>query len=289
MSQIYVVDLFCGCGGFSTGALLAGKIVILAIDNWSKALDVHKYNHPTTKHINMELGGDLEEMCMLIKSYIPEGEKIHLHGSPPCQNLSVANRVSGNEKEGMRLVNWYLDLVKLCKPHSWSMEQVIGARHHLSEGDFDQFHIINTQDYKVPQTRKRLFIGSGWTLPKKIGTLNLLDRLPYLENEKIYYVKGYSNTRSVRQNGVHIGNVKNTGRQGFRSIYEPTYTLCATGPLQFYDESLTKIRAITHREALQIQGFPDSYKIPEKMPSTHIYKMIGNAVSPIISKLINGG
>jgi site-specific DNA-cytosine methylase len=281
---MYVVDLFCGCGGFSTGAKKAGHTIVLAIDNWQNALNVHKYNHPKAKHVNMELGGSPEDMKKLILTYVPVGQKWHLHGSPPCQNLSAANRTNQNKGEGMRLVYWYLDLVKLCKPTSWTMEQVIGAQHHL--GDFDQKHVINTKDYGVPQTRKRLFIGSGWSLPPTMGERSLVDKLPYLKNEGISYVKGYSNTRSVKVDGVHMGNIKNVGLQGYRPITEPTFTLCAAGPLGLFDGKLNKIRSITIREALTIQGFPEDYNIPDNVPKTLAYKLIGNSVSPAIAYLI---
>lgn len=281
---MYIVDLFCGCGGFSTGAKEAGHNVVLAIDNWSDALYVHEYNHPDTIHMNIELGGSATDMYKLIMNYIPKGQKWHLHGSPPCQNLSTANRTNQNTGEGMRLVNWYLELVKLCKPTSWSMEQVIGARNHLN--NFEQKHIINTKDYLVPQTRKRLFIGKGWNLPEPLGEISLHDKLPYLHKEGISYVKGYSNTRSVNINGVHVGNVKNTGLQGFKSIDEPTFTLCAAGPLGLFDNQLKKIRSITLREALKIQGFPDSFSFPDDIPKTVAYKLVGNSVCPVISFLI---
>jgi len=31
---MFVIDLFCGCGGFSEGARQAGAQVVLAIDAW---------------------------------------------------------------------------------------------------------------------------------------------------------------------------------------------------------------------------------------------------------------
>lgn len=283
---MYIVDLFCGCGGFSTGAVMAKHTVVLAIDTWDKALIAHEHNHPETVHYKMELGSDLQETKRLIMKHVPDKKNWHIHGSPPCQNLSVANRTAGDTKEGMRLVYWYLDLVKLCNPTSWSMEQVIGARHHLKASDFPQFHIVNTADYLVPQTRKRLFIGDGWTMPEPLGTVSLIDKLPHLKDEGIAYVKGYSNTRSVNVNGVHLGNIKNKGLQGFRPTDVPTFTLCATGPLGLFDADLNKVREITIREALRIQGFPTTYTIPDDMGKGDSYKLVGNAVAPPIAYLI---
>jgi len=285
-----VVDLFCGCGGFSTGAKMAGHNIVLAIDSWDEALKAHEYNHPETNHIQMELGGDLNACRVIIMKSIPKGSTWHLHGSPPCQNLSVANRSNNDVGEGMRLVYWYLDLVKLCKPTSWSMEQVIGASKFLNRTDFEQFHLINTADYLVPQTRKRLFLGAGWKLPSALGQCSLAEKLPYLRKEGDL-IKGYKNTVAMKVDGSHIGNRKLRDLEGFKSLEEPTYTLCASGALKLfkYIDSETKpefVRDLTVAESLVIQGFPSWYGFPEDMAKTIEVKLVGNSVSPPIAFLI---
>lgn len=290
-----IVDLFCGCGGFSTGASMAGHEIVLAIDNWSDALATHRNNHPNATHINMELGGDLMECKNLIMDHIKRHSKDHkvtawhLHGSPPCQSLSMANRTRNDTVKGMRLVDWYLDLVKLCKPYSWSMEQVIAAEKHLRPRGY-QTYVINTADYMVPQTRKRLFVGEGWYKPDELGQVSLSEKLPYLVREG-NLIKGYKNSVSVRdENGNHSYNRKITGLEGFKSIHEPTYTLCAAGPLKLYrinqNGDAQKVRDLTIEECLTIQGFPPKYHFPQNISKTSIFKQIGNAVSPPIAYLI---
>lgn len=284
-----IVDLFCGCGGFSSGASMAGHEVVLAIDNWHDALETHQYNHPKTTHINMDLGGDLNTCKNLIMKHVRPGNKWHLHGSPPCQSLSVANRTQNNTVKGMQLVNWYLDLVKLCKPDSWSMEQVIAAKKYFRTSGY-RTHIINTVDYMIPQTRKRLFVGEGWNRPVELGQIPLSKKLPHLEKEGDL-IKGYKNSVSVRDAvGNHVYNRKITGLEGFKTIHEPTYTLCATGPLKLFrsreDGTPVNVRNLTIRESLTIQGFPTDYIFPPDMSKTSAFKQIGNAVSPPIAYLI---
>lgn len=227
---IYVVDLFCGMGGFSCGASYAGAKVVLAIDSWEPALLVHELNHPDCAHIQMELGGDLSTVCDLIRSYIPRGSKWHLHGSPPCQMLSRANRNTNSVNEGMFLVDWFLDLVEESRPDSWSMEQVPMALKYLNSSDFDNCEILNAKDFGVPQTRKRLFIGDSWSLPTKSGERSVIDVLPHLAKEGTH-IKGYSNTRPVIVGGKHIGNRKMSSLEGLMPLEVPTFTLCASGPL----------------------------------------------------------
>lgn len=157
-----VIDLFCGCGGFSSGATRAGARVILAIDNWQQALNIHKKHHPDTHHVTMRLGGDVQVFSQIINDFIerevPPGEHVHLHGSPPCQNLCHLN-TTRNADEGNRLVEWYLQCTKFINASSWTMEQVCGS--HVAPL-LKRFHgvIIRVDSLGVPSTRKRLILSS---------------------------------------------------------------------------------------------------------------------------------
>ena len=58
--DLAVVDLFCGIGGFSTGATRAGARVALAVDANPEALRVHHVRHPRARARAWTLGGDLD-------------------------------------------------------------------------------------------------------------------------------------------------------------------------------------------------------------------------------------
>lgn len=51
MRHLTAVDLFCGAGGSTTGAEMAGVNVILAVNHWRVAIYSHQANHPHTRHI----------------------------------------------------------------------------------------------------------------------------------------------------------------------------------------------------------------------------------------------
>ncbi|GCE06150.1 DNA cytosine methyltransferase [Dictyobacter aurantiacus] len=56
MSQdITVTDMFCGAGGSTTGATLAGADVRLAINHWRRAIETHNTNYPETLHALTDL------------------------------------------------------------------------------------------------------------------------------------------------------------------------------------------------------------------------------------------
>jgi DNA (cytosine-5)-methyltransferase 1 len=46
------------------------------------------------------------------------------------------------------------------------------------------------------------------------------------------------------------------------------------------------IRKLTPRECFNFQGFPNDYKLPEKLSDSKLYKLSGNAVSVPIVELI---
>ena len=156
---IVVVDLFCGMGGFTQGAIDAGADVILSVDAWDEACDVHEKNHPGVRIDCIQLGNPewYKGLLRFLEPY-RRTHHIHLHGSPPCQALSNAS--SRNAEEGMPLVIWFLNLVKSVQPDSWSMENVIPVRKRLPEGTPSV--TLNSADFGVPQTRRRCYAGSGW-------------------------------------------------------------------------------------------------------------------------------
>tara|TARA_B100000035_G_scaffold1790_1_gene1537 strand:+ start:5648 stop:6883 length:1236 start_codon:yes stop_codon:yes gene_type:complete len=194
--KIVVVDLFCGGGGFSTGAVQAGAVIALAMDLWTPAMKVHHANHPYVPFLQHEVG-DLDIDVALIRKYVQPyldmGYHFHLHGSPPCQALSNASR--RDPREGLPMVMHYLDLVEVLQPDSWSMENVVPVRRFLPEGTP---HVtLDSADYGVSQKRRRCFAGEGWTAkktndnkkikkpknPELPGYRSVIDALPHLQNE----------------------------------------------------------------------------------------------------------
>lgn len=49
-SLITITDMFCGCGGSTSGAVQAGADVRLAINHWARAIETHNTNHPNVEH-----------------------------------------------------------------------------------------------------------------------------------------------------------------------------------------------------------------------------------------------
>ena len=220
--KVAVIDLFCGMGGFSQGAIEAGAKVVLAVDLWDEALKVHAKNHPDTPIKRMTLGEKYH--FSLFKSEVDKWRKlgyhVHIHGSPPCQALSNAS--SRNPEEGMPLVIWFLDCVKFADPDSWSMENVVPVRKRLPEGTPSV--ILNSADFGVAQTRRRCFAGEGWVANPshtKDEWLGVIDVLPHLNGLMD------SGRADAKTTGINPKTGKKEGGSGplFRELDNPSYTI----------------------------------------------------------------
>ena len=117
-----VVDLFAGLGGFSAGAVAAGAIVNLVVDNDHIPLKLLAVNVPNTRVKLATLGHGVDS-----NDFMPEpATDLHVHASSPCTELLYAcmNATAVDIESGLAMLKWSLDLVLECGDHSWSVENV---------------------------------------------------------------------------------------------------------------------------------------------------------------------
>jgi len=156
-----ILDLFCGCGGFSLGFKQAGFKVKYGIDNWEGCKETFEYNHPNTKFI-------LEDIRELKPRKFRKVDIII--GSPPCQEFSNANN-NPNIDKGMELIHIFFEWVKKIKPKYWIMENVPNIKKWLKwriiNFKIPKIKVFNCADFGVPQIRKRCFSGE-YPNPKQI-------------------------------------------------------------------------------------------------------------------------
>ena len=325
---IAVIDLYCGLGGFTQGAIEAGATVILSIDAWDEAIKVHKKNHPEIPCWNLKLGTSSD--WKLIKKVMNKypNYHIHIHGSPPCQALSNAS--STDSEKGMVLVNHFLDMIEKLNPDSWSMENVVPLKKKLPENINSV--ILNSADFGVPQTRRRCYAGSGWEAEptkSKDEWISVIEALPHLSDEVLTHIQGYSRTRPVMKNGKHTGvntprippdgcqtldkpsytvcgsklnlwNIKlealgaNSNRKRDTTILEPSKTICGSGNqvgarIFNHEEKPIKIRSLTLSETLVLQGFSPDYDLSDANTMKSRWTMCGNAVPPSVASAVVRG
>lgn len=168
MKKYNVIDLFCGCGGFSKGFQEAGFNIALGIDLWEEATQTYKYNHPGTVVINQDITS-ITPQELLQKSGLAKDDVDVIIGGPPCQGFSISGKRLIDDPRN-KLYKSFVEIVGFIKPKMFVMENVPGL---LSMGngaikdqivaDFQNIGYIVKQkqliacDYGVPQARKRVF------------------------------------------------------------------------------------------------------------------------------------
>ena len=163
-----VLDLFCGCGGFSQGFSQAGYNVRLGLDIWKDAIVTYKSNFPNaatiTEDISILSGDDLLKAAGMTASEVDV-----IIGGPPCQGFSVSGKRMLDDPRNI-LYKSFVRMVDTIKPKAFVMENVPGLI-RLFEGkvkeqvieDFTnigyhvEMQLLTACDYGVPQARKRVF------------------------------------------------------------------------------------------------------------------------------------
>lgn len=128
--QPRIVDLFCGCGGFSLGAHAAGLAPQLAFDNDPVLTSSYRTNFPSTNLVHATVrtlkGADIERAL----GGSPDG----IFGGPPCQAFSDIGRRKSTDPR-RNLLKHFFRLVSELRPGFFVMENVRG----LAYADARQF------------------------------------------------------------------------------------------------------------------------------------------------------
>lgn len=291
-AQLRVYDLFCGGGGFTTGATLAGHRVVMAADCNQEILSAHAANHPTTRHVLANLPAD-EALLQLPCKGAPE--RWHLHGSPPCTNLSVAkwDKTDVEIRDAMDMVNWYLELAMRLQPTSWSFEQV-AVRHVLDAcREFRKKHptrfayaVVRCHEYGIPQMRKRVVGGSPWLvhrLCKRRGTfakhMASIKHWTPPQNTHMRYPKWH------RRNANEAVRHKMSQEEVMVvPVTGPGYTISCTHSHYWSNGEGGQLKIMTAREQARLQTFPDSMRLPRA--KVLALRVVGNAIPPRLATLL---
>ena len=114
MKQYNVLDLFCGCGGFSKGFEEAGFNVRFGIDLWNDAIVTYKKNFPNAIVLNEDIqkvsGKQILEMCGMSCDEVDV-----IIGGPPCQGFSVSGKRMIDDERN-KLYKSFVELVAEIQP-----------------------------------------------------------------------------------------------------------------------------------------------------------------------------
>lgn len=164
-----VLDLFCGCGGFSYGLEQTGHFdVTCGIDLLPDRIDTFTANHPTASGII----ADIRNFSVERLSAEALGPDIVI-GGPPCQGFSSIRpyRTLTEGDPRNNLIENYLVVVEHIRPRWLVLENVVGLLTHakgqvlkqaveaFTEAGYKvEWRVLNAANYGLPQNRERLVI-----------------------------------------------------------------------------------------------------------------------------------
>lgn len=186
--KIEAIDLFCGIGGLTYGLREANIDVIAGLDNDESCRYAFEANNPGAEFIDADIAKyDFREMK---KKYSKKSIKV-LVGCAPCQPFS-SHMFKSKDREGdlrWNLINYFVEAIKVLKPHIISMENVRGI---TKTGIFQNFvdtiedmgykvsyEVLYCPDYGIPQNRSRLVL-----LGSRLGVINVPDKT-HAKNEYV--------------------------------------------------------------------------------------------------------
>lgn len=191
-------DIFCGAGGMSLGAALAGIDIKIAVENNQYAAQSFEKNHEKTSVLVDDIRNVNPEI------FFPKSPFI-VFGGPPCQGFSRSNTVTRNSKnEKNSLFEEFIRFIEVLSPEWCIFENVEGFVSFqkgkvLKElydsldriGYTPSFDTLVASDYGVPQERRRFFMvgnksGIKYKFPKphkkKFSVADAIFDLPILKN-----------------------------------------------------------------------------------------------------------
>ncbi|WP_051243241.1 DNA cytosine methyltransferase [Azohydromonas australica] len=309
--RIHALDLFCGAGGSSQGAVQAGATLVGAIDAWELATRTLKDNHPDVHAIAERLHAESRPDPFLRRKKVDL-----LLASPECTNHSVAKGNAPRCEESRQSANYIFNFIEDLKPTWIVIENVvemrkwfgyrplIGKLHELEYGVCPQ--VINSADFGVPQTRSRLFLlcerhAEPTPVPLPTGMVHkparsfvdLTDRWP---SRPLYRDKRAAATiaraeRAIAELGVGVPFLivyyGTDGAGGWQPLDRPIRTLTTLDRfgLVTWKGAEPYLRMLHVEELRAAMGFPSSYRFTHGSRRDQV-KMLGNGVCPPVMEAV---
>ena len=162
-AMIRTFEMFCGMGGSSRGAAVAGALIAGGIDAWALATQVFADNFPAAQVITSPVE-EQDPARILDKT----GAIDLLLASPECTSHSCARGSRPRSDESRDTAFEVVRYARAMEPRWIVIENVIQMRpwsrykeflHALrSAGYFVVEHVVDAADHGVRQRRKRLFL-----------------------------------------------------------------------------------------------------------------------------------
>lgn len=312
MKQMKLISLFSGTGGLDRGFENAGFKIVWANEFDKTIWPTFQKNFPKTKL-------DTRSIVDIDPSEAPDCDGII--GGPPCQSWSAAGSKKGIDDPRGKLFYDYIEFIKAKKPKFFLAENVPGLlfdrnaeslkiifNEFLKVGYNVSYYLLNSNDYGVPQNRKRVIIVGYpssfqehfsapepddykpivkdviWNLRKNaVPALSKNKRNPKTKFPNHEYMLGgfsyiYMSRNRVCSWDKPAFTIQAMGRHAPCHPQAPAFVPVKKDVKKFAHGKKKLYRRLTIRECARIQTFPDDH-IFEYENVANGYKMIGNAVA----------
>ena len=308
--KIKVISLFSGSGGLDLGFLATGKFeVIFANDFNPQACETYAKN--IGNHIVYE---DISKLRNLPIADI-------IIGGPPCQGFSLANPSRTFEDPRNQLFNEYARIIKEVKPKLFLMENVSGMvtmekgrvfeiiKKELSSCGYTLYDkLLNSKDYGVPQSRRRMIIigvrndiNKKFMFPEpthdednyvnvgqaiidnpipKDNPNHIIGNLTELNQNRLIHIPEGGSMKDCPENLQNNSDLNRSMRR-LHSKKE-SYTIVHNNCDHYYHP--TEQRRITIREMARIQGYEDDFVFLGSKSEQS--RQVGNSVPVGLGKAI---
>ena len=233
-------------------------------------------------------------------------------GGFPCQDFSHSGKRRGFESSRGTLYQSYVEVVKKVKPSVFVAENVNGLLTMPGEpikkiiNDFSvvgydvKYQLIKCEEYGIPQTRWRVII-MGVRSDKRH---KLAENWNIINENKIRCTVGCyfkhlqePDISSDPAQKIYSKAARLEKGQGQKEVvldeFAPTMRAEHHGNIEFRridngknEENDMVERRLSVREAALIQTFPPSCILTKQKPNGKAYKLIGNAVPPLLGYII---
>ena len=165
--KLNFIDLFSGCGGFSTGMELSGHRCLLGVDFDKDAINTFKLNHKDAE----AFCGDIKNLTKQKLEELLKGQSIDMViGGPPCQGFSTIGKGQVADERNS-LFKEFVRVVKTTNPKIVIFENVTGILASKNKNILAQIfksfedlgykmdaRVLSSEEYGVPETRRRTII-----------------------------------------------------------------------------------------------------------------------------------
>lgn len=167
-TKIKAIDFFCGGGGMSYGMQKSGIQVLAGIDYEENCRATYEANIKKAKFIKADVFELKEEELEKTLKLKRNDDELLLIGCSPCQFWSIINTDKNKSQKSKNLLVEFERFVKYFNPGYVVVENVPGVLRKKGESGLEafinwlesnnytvHFKVHNTNDYGVPQNRKR--------------------------------------------------------------------------------------------------------------------------------------